>query len=257
METFVKLLGLPVVASEHGKDIDAFIIYVHWLMLILFVGWFGYLIFCLYRFRESKNPRASYQGVQSHFSSYVEGAVVLVEAMLLIFFAIPLWAKVADDFPTKEENPLEIKVMAEQFTWNSRYPGEDGVFGSQDMILASTENKFGYDPEDEAGKDDIVPPLKDIRVPIGRPVIIHLSSLDVIHSFAVHPLRVQQDCMPGMTIPIHFMPTMEGKFMITCAQLCGNGHYSMNGFMTVESQENYDAWMAGMAPTDGDGGGFE
>jgi len=255
METFVEWLGLPILASEHGSKIDDFIIYVHWLMGILFVGWFSYFLFCIYRFRASKNPRASYKGVPSHLSTYLEGAVALIEAVLLIFFAIPLWRSVVEDFPTQEEGALEIRVMAEQFGWNSRYAGTDGKFGSQDMIYASTENKFGYDPEDALGKDDIVPPLNDIRVPIGKPVKIYLSSLDVIHSFAVHPLRVQQDCIPGMTIPIHFQANKEGRFMITCAQLCGNGHFSMKGFMTVESQDAYDAWMLDMQATSGGGGG--
>ena len=77
-----------------------------------------------------------------------------------------------------------------------------------------------------------------------KPVIIHLTTKDVIHSFKVTAMRMTQDCMPGMSIPVHFTPTKVGKFNITCAQLCGNGHSSMNGFFTVDTKEDFAKWIA-------------
>ena len=237
-----KLLGLPVLASEHGADVDKFIIYVHWLMIVLFVGWLAFFLYTLIRFRSSKNPKADHVGVKNHASSYVEVAVALVEAALLIGFAIPLWAKVVDHYPSPSESTV-VRVTAEQFSWNSRYAGKDGVFGRQAPEFVDGGNKFGYDPNDPAGQDDVNPPLKDIRVPVDKPVLISLTSLDVIHSMSIHPLRVCQDAIPGMRIPVHFTPTLEGQYKITCAQLCGNGHYGMDGFFTVESAEGCQAWL--------------
>jgi len=239
---FNKLLGLPVLASEHGADVDKFIIYVHWLMAALFVGWLGYFAYTLWRFRQSRNTTADYAGVKSHASSYIEGAVALIEAVLLIGFAIPLWAKVVDEYPSPADSTV-VRVTAEQFSWNSRYPGVDGQFGTQDIKFLDPSNKFAYDPNDPAGKDDVTPPLKDIRVPVDKPVLIELTSLDVIHSLAIKPMRVCQDAIPGMRIPVHFTPTKVGRYLITCAQLCGNGHYSMNGYLTVETPEDYQAWL--------------
>ena len=84
-----KLLGLPALASEHGKDVDNLVIYVHWLMIALFIGWLGYFFYVMLRFHKSRNPKADYVGVKNHASNYIEGAVALVEGILLIGVAVP------------------------------------------------------------------------------------------------------------------------------------------------------------------------
>ena len=91
---FQELLSMPVVASEHGQDVDNFIIYIHWLMGVLFIGWTSYYLYALFRFRGSKNKKADYVGSRSHATSWLELAVAGVEAVLLLGFAIPLGAKV-------------------------------------------------------------------------------------------------------------------------------------------------------------------
>lgn len=247
-------MGLPMLASEHGGDVDDLIMYIHALMVVLFVGWMAFFFYALWRFRKSRHPRGDYHGAQTHASMYVEGAVALVEIILLLGFAIPLWAKVVDEFP-EEAEAVNIKIIAQQFAWNSIYPGEDGRFGRQDITLASGENRLGIDRDDPAAQDDIVPPLNTVVVPVNTPVILHVSSLDVIHSFAVHPLRVTQDAIPGLSIPTHFTPTTEGEYMITCAQLCGNSHYSMRGFLRVVSEQEYQQWMDEQSATAGAAGG--
>lgn len=250
-----KLLGLPVLASEHGKDVDNLIIYVHWLMIVLFIGWLAYFAYVLFRFHRSRNPKADYVGVKNHASNYIEGAVALVEGILLVGVAVPLWAKAVDKFPDKSQSTV-LQVVAQQFAWNVRYPGKDGEFGRQDMTFVSETNVFGIDPSDPKGKDD-VPTLNDIHVPFVknadgkvRPVIIYLSSKDVIHSFKVIALRITQDAIPGMRIPIWFRPTEDGpplprRYQINCAQLCGNGHSTMSsGFLIIETPEAYEKWLA-------------
>ena len=239
-----------MLASEHGQQVDDLIIYVHWLMMILFVGWVAYFAYALFRFHRSRNPKADYFGVRNHASNYIEGAVALVEGVLLVGVAVPFWARAVDKFPKESESTL-IQVVAQQFAWNVRYPGKDGVFGRQDMQSVTSDNMFGVDPKDEHGKDD-VQTLNEIHVPLvkgadghNKPVIIYISSKDVIHSFKVIALRVTQDAIPGMRIPIWFRPTQEGRYQINCAQLCGNGHSSMaGGFLIVESQEAFDKWLA-------------
>lgn len=252
-----KLLGLPVLASEHGKDVDNFIIYIHWLMIVLFVGWMGYFVYTLVRFRESRNPKADPVGVKGHASNYLEIAVAIIEGVLLIGFAIPLWAKVVEDFPDPAKSTV-VRITAEQFTWNARYPGADGAFGAQDPNVVNAQtNKFGYVVGDPKGKDDVSAPLKTIHFPVNKPVLIYLSSMDVIHSLAIRPLRVCQDAMPGLIIPVHFVPNREGQYRLTCAQLCGNGHASMDGYVTVESEENFQKWLKEQASSGAATGGFE
>ena len=247
-----KLLGLPVLASEHGAEVDKLILYVHYLMALLFVGWMCYFLYALYRFRATKSPKADYVGVKGHLSSYLEVGVALIEGILLIGFAVPLWAKVVDagDFPKESESTV-IRVTAEQFNWNFRYPGKDGKFGRQDIKFLSSTNQLALDPTDPAGKDDIIPPVGSMNVPVNKPVLLQLTSKDVIHSFKLLPMRVTQDAIPGMSIPIHFRPNTVGIYPINCAQLCGLGHSGMKGTLNVMTQADFEKWLA----SKGKGGG--
>lgn len=252
---FSDLLGLPPLASEHGLYVDDLIIYVHWLMIALFIGWLAYFAYALFRFHRSRNPKADYLGVRNHASNYIEVIVALIEAVLLIGVAVPMWAKTWVGETPDEKNSTVIQIVAQQFAWNVRYPGKDGVFGRQDMRFVTADNSFGVDPNDPAGKDDIQT-LNDVHVVVNKPVLIRLSSKDVIHSFKVIAMRVTQDAIPGMRIPIHFTPTKIGRYQINCAQLCGQGHATMaNGYMTVETQEDFDKWIAKQTPASASGGG--
>ncbi len=232
--------GTPLIASEHGAEIDRLMWLIHGLMAVLFLGWLAYYIYVLIRFRQSKNPVANYTGVKSHFSSYLEAFVAMTEGVLLVGFAIPIWASWAGDYP-EQEDALEIRLAAQQFAWNARYAGIDGEFGSQKMELAEAGNPLGYDPEDEKGKDDVAV-INDINVPVDTPVIVHVSSMDVIHSFAVRALRVCQDATPGLSIPVSFTANRTGSYRVTCAQLCGNLHFSMGGRLHVMEKDEFNEW---------------
>ncbi len=237
-----KVLGLPPLASSNGKDVDDLIIYVHWLMLALFIGWIIYFFYVIWRFHRSRSPKADYHGVRNHASNYIELTVAGIEAVLLIFVAVPLWAKAVDKFPPASQSTV-IQVVAQQYAWNVRYPGPDGIFGRQDMQFVSETNVFGVDPNDPNGKDDIQL-LNDIHVPVNKPVIVYVSSKDVIHSFKIISMRVCQDAIPGLRIPVWFTPTQIGRYQINCAQLCGPGHDAMSGgYLTVVSQADYDQWI--------------
>ncbi len=237
-----KILGLPELDSSNGQAVDDLMVYVHWLMLALFVGWIIYFGYVLWRFNVARNPKADYEGSQSRLPKFSEIAVVVIEAVLLIGVAIPIWAKNVDHFPKPEDSTV-IQIMAQQFAWNARYPGADGKFGRQDMKLISSDNVFGVDPADAAGKDD-VQVLNEIHVVVNKPVLIYLSSKDVIHSLKIVAMRLTQDAIPGLRIPCTFTPTKIGRYQIECAQLCGNGHAAMSGgFIIVQNQADFDAWQ--------------
>lgn len=247
-------LGLPAIASTHGPQIDSLIGWIHIFMLILFVGWGAFFAYVLIRFRKSAHPVADHHGVRSHASSYIEGAVLLVELVLLFAFSIPLWAARVDELPSDRE-ALVVQVTGEQFAWNVRYPGPDGVFGRTDIKMIDLQtNPLGLDRSDPAAKDDVTT-LNQLYLPVNKPVIIRLRSKDVIHSFGVPEFRVKQDAVPGLTIPIWFIPnvttaemrTRTGnpnfQYEIACAQLCGLGHFRMRGFVTVQTAEEFQTWM--------------
>ncbi len=255
MFDYTTLLGMPPDISAHGYAIDNMMGLVHWLMLALFLFWAPYFLYTLYRFRAKKQPRANYHGVTSKFSTYIEGGVLVAETILLVGFAFPIWGQIKHDFPAESEATL-VHIIAEQFAWNVHYPGPDGVFGTRSIDLIDTQiNPLGIDRENDPHAVDDVTTVNEFYLPVDKPVIVYLSSKDVIHSFGIPQLRVKQDIIPGLVIPVHFMPTMttaelqqqlgddDYDIEIACAQLCGLSHYRMRAFVTVLTQAEFDTWM--------------
>jgi cytochrome c oxidase subunit 2 len=253
--TMTNWLGLPALASTTGGQIDSLIAWIHLFMFLLFVGWGGFFVYTLIRFRRSRHPAAIYTGVTSHVSSYLEIGVLVVELVLLFGFSVPLWAARVDRLPA-ENQALVVQVTGEQFAWNIRYAGPDRVFGRTDIKLLDLQsNPLGVDRSDPAAKDDITT-VNQLYLPANRPIIVKLRSKDVIHSFNVPEFRVKQDAIPGLTIPVWFVPNVttaemrartgnpEFQYEIACAQLCGLGHYRMRGFITILSAEEFDNWVA-------------
>jgi cytochrome c oxidase subunit II len=238
----IQWLGLPVQASAHAAEIDHMTVLVHWLMLVLFVGWGAFYLFVLVRFRKGANPVANYTGAKGKFAKSTEVLVAAIEIVLLVFYAIPAWATRVREMPSENE-AVVVRVVAEQFAWNVHYPGRDRLFGRTDAKLVSADNPLGLDRNDANGKDDIAS-INLLNLPVDRPVVVHLSSKDVIHSFGVYELRIKQDAVPGMEIPVWFVPTRPGQYDIACSQLCGLGHYRMRGVVTIQTPPEFDAWMA-------------
>ena len=247
-------LGMPALAATHGAQIDNLIGWIHIFMLILFVGWGGFFLYAVVRFRQSRNPVADYKGVTSKSSTYSEIGVAVVEAILLLGFAIPLWAARIESIPP-ESQALVVNLTGEQFAWNVRYAGPDGIFGRTDIKLIDVQsNPLGLDRADPAARDDVTT-INQLYLPVNKPIIVNLRSKDVIHSFNVPEFRVKQDAIPGLTIPIWFIPNVtttemrartgnpEFQYEIACAQLCGLGHYRMRGFVTVLSADEFQKWM--------------
>ena len=274
-------LGLPISSSSHGLMIDNMIGWVHWVMLLLFVGWGIYLIITVIKFSAKLNPKADYNGVQSHYSQYVEYGVIIIEAFLLIGLSIPLYAQLKTTLPN-DNDVHHVRIIAQQFAWNIHYPGSDGKFGKTNIKLVDEEsNPIGLDRNSPFGADDFVT-INQMHLPVNKQVMIHLSSKDVIHSFGIPEMRIKQDAVPGMTIPFFFTPTMTSSeflnkikdterfkpkgnygfdketwenlnnkskneyrgYRIACAQLCGNSHYKMRGFVTIDTDAEYNAWLA-------------
>ena len=260
----LEFLGMPELASAQGAEVDRLMSYIHWLMAILFVGWSALFVFMLVRFNRRRHPRATYRGPQSNVSKYVEGGVALAEAVLLVAFSIPFWYERVEAFPARDA-AVEVRVVGEQFAWNVHYPGPDGIFGRAEAELVDQQtNPLGLDRSDPNAADDVTI-INQLHLPVDTPTIVHLSSKDVIHSFMLNELRVKQDAMPGIEIPIHFVPTVtteemrertgreDYQYEIACAQLCGLGHYRMRGFLTIEEQDEFEAWLASKAPAEGAG----
>ncbi len=246
--------GLPAQASAHAPDIDYVLGLEHWSMLVMFVFFFGYFCYVLFRFRSGANPAASYTGMTSRWSLWVVAAMAVAEVLLLVVFELPAWSERINALPSPEEATV-VRVVAEQFAWNVHYPGPDRTFGRTDIALIASDNPLGLDRTDPAAKDDITA-INQLTVPVNRPVLVRLTSKDVIHSFTLYEMRVKQDAIPGTDSPVWFIPTVttdemrarlgkpDFEFEIACSQLCGLGHYRMRGFLNVKTDAEFQAYLA-------------
>jgi cytochrome c oxidase subunit 2 len=151
------------------------------------------------------------------------------------------WANGRIGAPSSE--PIRIEVTESQFVFNFRYPGPDGKFGRLDpkQVNSSFGNLIGVDSSDPAGADDLV--LPTLTIPVNHEIELLIRGQDVIHSFFVRELRLQQDAVPGLVVPLHFTANKIGKYEIVCTQLCGLGHSNMHSYLSVVSDEDYAAFL--------------
>jgi len=233
---------LPPDVSVHGPRIDSIITWMHVFMAVLFVGWSAFLVYTLIRFRARPGHVADYHGMRSQGSTYVEAGVAVVEVFFLVGLSIPVWADIKASPPLPGQADVVVRVIAEQYAWNIHYPGPDGKFGKTDVTLVGADNPLGLVPGDEAAKDDVAT-INQFHFPVGKKILVYLTSKDVIHSFNLPVMRVKQDAIPGQTVPVWFEATATGQFEIACAQLCGLGHYRMKGFFSIDTPEQYEAWL--------------
>ncbi|HLJ85455.1 MAG TPA: cytochrome C oxidase subunit II [Candidatus Angelobacter sp.] len=143
---------------------------------------------------------------------------------------------------------IEIEVTGTQFQWYFRYPGADGAFGRTDpqrWAKPDEGNPLGMDPNDDAGRDDIV--STTLMLPQGRDIDFTLKAFDVIHSMFIPAMRFKQDTVPGMIGHAHFRPTEAGSYEMVCSQLCGLGHYRMRATVKVVSEQDFKRWLNSMA----------
>lgn len=244
-------MSLPPNIAKHtyAQTVDTLIVTIHWFMGALFVGWGIFFVYCLLRFRQRPGHKANVKPIKAKVSKYAEIGVAVFEGFLLIGLSIPAWANAKNELPGPEQNPLRVRVVAEQFSWNFHYPGKDGFFGpTSPAKIDLAINPLGIDKSHPHGADDIA--TQELHIPADRPVIAEISSKDVIHSFSIPVLRVKQDAIPGMRIPVWFIAGKEGieegdsaNYEIACAQLCGNNHYTMKAILVLHTKESFEKWL--------------
>lgn len=233
--------GLPENISELGQGVDSMMSVIHWFMLALFVGWGAFFAYCLVKFRARPGHKATYEPIHASWSKWLEIGVVVFEAVLLVGFSMPVWASFKRELP-KPTDATEVRIVAQQFKFNFWYPGCDGKFGRTAPKFAKGTNYVGLDPDDPAGTDDYID-QSELVFPQDKPVLATITSMDVIHSFGVPALRLKQDAIPGMSIPIWWKATKTGTFDIACSQLCGNGHTAMSGLLRPVENAEFEAWQ--------------
>lgn len=238
----------PVDIAVHGALIDRQFSITFIVMGIIFVTaqlGLAYLVW-KYRRREDSRKALYLLGHSGLELTWLVSAAVIFIGLEVVGFRT--WAQMQYSGP--EPQAMKIEVWGEQFAWYFRYPGPDGRFGPVHPALMNDAlgNYLGLDRRhDAASRDDIV--TATLGIPVETPVELILRSKDVIHSFFVPELRLKQDLVPGMEIPIHFITTRQaltqngGRYEIVCAQLCGLGHFRMRAFLQVMTKRDFHKWL--------------
>jgi len=226
------------VASNWG-NIDGTIILTFWVTGGVFVAICLFMAYCVWRYRYRPDRRAEYEPENKKLEWRLTWLTSLGVAALLAP-GLLVW----NQFVTVPKNAFNVEVVAYQWGWNYRLPGEDRILGKTDAKLVSYENPYGLNLNDPNGKDDIIVQDADLHLQIDQPVKINLRSLDVIHNFYVPQFRAKMDTLPGIVSYYWFTPTKTGKYEILCAEFCGTGHYAMRGTVLVDEKKDYNDWLA-------------
>jgi cytochrome c oxidase subunit 2 len=197
------------------------------------------MVYCVWRYRYQKDRKSEYKPEDKKLEFHLTW-ITAVGVVALLAPGLVVWNK----FVTVPENAIKVEVMAYQWGWNYRLPGEDGILGKTSIQNISDDNPYGLDLNDPNGKDDLLVQDADLHLQIDKPVKVLLRSIDVLHNFYVPEFRAKMDMVPGMITFYWFIPTKTGKYEILCAELCGTGHYVMLGTVVVEEESDYSNWLA-------------
>jgi cytochrome c oxidase subunit 2 len=226
------------IASNWGY-IDATLVVTFWITGAVFAAVVLFMAYCVWKFRHREGIRAAYEPENHKLESRLT-IVTTIGVAALLAPGLVVWYQ----FVTVPDEATEVEVVAQQWSWAYRLPGADGKLGLADNRLVGFDNPLGIDPDDPAGRDDVMVEAADLYLPIGKPVHVLLRSLDVLHNFYVPEFRGKMDMVPGMVTFFWFTPTRTGSYQVLCAELCGSGHGFMRGGVVVASDEDYQAWLA-------------
>ena len=226
------------VASNWG-GMDDTIILTFWVTGTVFIAVCLFMAYCTWRYRYQKDRKAEYKPEDKKLEFHLTWLTTL-GVVVMLAPGLVVWHK----YVNVPKEALNVEVVAYQWGWKYRLPGEDGILGKTEIKLVSSENPFGLNLDDPNGKDDLLVDDGDLHLQINKPVKFLLRSLDVLHNFYVPQFRGKMDMVPGLVTFYWLTPIRTGDFEVLCAEFCGTGHYAMRGRVFVDEEKKYNQWLA-------------
>lgn len=249
-----KILGAP--ASDHGVLIDRMLYITIAITFVVFVITQVGLFWFAYKYQHSDNRKA-YFYPHNNKLELIWTVIPAITLTVLVGFGIFYWFKITGDAP---KDAMQVEVVGSQFKWEFRYPGNDKILGKKYYKNISGDNPLGQIWSDPANHDDVYISGDAMHLVVNKPVKLVIGAKDVIHDVGLSHFRMKMDAVPGTPTTMWFTPTKTSAEMkketgkadfvyeISCDQMCGQGHWSMRGEIIVETQEEFDAWMAKQKP---------
>ncbi len=215
----------PVDISKDGHLIDFLFNYTTFLNVFYFtlvcIGLFGFSY--LYHHKRNRKPYYTHGNKKQHLvvTMIIGTAVFLSIDMTITFFSTRDLLNTFWKYPSESEKKIRVEVMAQQWMWNFRYAGKDGIFNTSDDILTNN----------------------DLRLPTGVPVEFRIMSKDVIHSFYLPNARIKVDAIPGRITRMWTQLEKTGDYDIACAEMCGTHHYLMQAKLKVYTEAEFNTWL--------------
>lgn len=245
-------------ASKEGEAYDSMFLITTIVTGIVFIITHTLLFWFAFKYKATDDKRTSLFLAHNNKLELIWTTIPAIVMAVLVAIGLRNWMNITSAAP---QNSAVIEIVGKQFNWIIRYPGADNIFGKRNYRnINEANNVLGIDQSDPASKDDIVAQNGEVHMVVGRPIKFIIGARDVIHDVGLAHFRLKMDAVPGITTTMWFTPTITSAKMkemtknpnfvyeISCDQMCGKGHYSMRGTIIVETQEEYDAWLAKQAP---------
>ena len=262
---------LPGSASEHGFKIDwLWDVNMNFIVIPVFLITNFVLFYFAYKYRGNTNNKATFFP-HSNTLEMLWTVIPAIALAFIIIFGLKYWNEIMAD--AEDPNRITIELYAKQFDWTARYSGKDGKLGTTDFKQIDGTNPVGMDTSDVLGNDDILV-KNEFHIPVNREIELLMRSRDVIHSAYLPHFRAQMNCVPGLITAFKFKPVKtteemrkdpyvikmmeginkqrdkEGKepvifdYLLLCNKICGASHYNMQMNLVVESEKDYNTWLA-------------
>ena len=225
--------------ASNWSAMDDTIILSFWIGGGVFILVCLFMVYCIFRYQYKEGRRSEYKPEDKKLEKGLTW-LTTIGVVALLAPGLVVW----NNYIRVPDNAIHVEVVAWQWGWKYRLPGEDGKLGTSSNRIISDDNPYGMNIDDPNGKDDVFVESNELHLLKDRPVKILLRSIDVLHNFYVPQFRSKMDAVPGTITYYWFEPNKNGEYEVLCAEYCGVAHYAMRGKVVVEEEENYNKWLA-------------